>query len=42
MQKSEVIYRVSNVKFDEKISSGHNIKMGAKDDKKVKTYKILI
>ena len=31
-----------NVKFDEKISSGHNNKMGAKDDGKVKTYKILI
>ena len=42
MQKSEVIYRVSNVKFDEKISSGHNNKMGAKDGGKVKTYKILI
>ena len=26
-----------NVKFDEKISSGHNNKMGAKDDGKVKT-----
>ena len=38
MQKSEVIY----VKFDEKISSGHNIKMGTKDDRKMKTYKILI
>ena len=31
-----------NVKFDEKISSGHNNKMGAKDGGKVKTYKILI
>ena len=31
-----------NVKFDEKISSGHNIKMWAKDGRKVKTYKILI
>ena len=31
-----------NVKFDEKISSGHNNKMGAKDDRKVMTYKILI
>ena len=31
-----------NVKFDKKISSGHNNKMGAKDDRKVKTYKILI
>ena len=31
-----------NVKFDEKISSGHDNKMGAKDDGKVKTYKILI
>ena len=28
--------------FDEKISSGHDNKMGAKDDGKVKTYKILI
>ena len=28
--------------FDEKTSSGHNNKMGAKDDGKVKTYKILI
>ena len=31
-----------NVKFDEKISSGHKNKMGAKDHGKVKTYKILI
>ena len=31
-----------NVKFDEKISSGHNKIMGAKDDGKVMTYKILI
>ena len=31
-----------NVKFDEKITSGHNNKIGAKDDRKVKTYKILI
>ena len=28
--------------FDEKISSGHDNKMGAKDSGKVKTYKILI
>ena len=28
--------------FDEKISSGHDNKIGAKDDGKVKTYKILI
>ncbi len=28
--------------FDEKISSGHDNKMGANDDEKVKTYKILI
>jgi len=28
--------------FDEKISSGHDNKMGAKDDGDVKTYKILI
>ena len=31
-----------NIAFDEKISSGHDNKMGAKDDGKVKTYKILI
>jgi hypothetical protein len=31
-----------NVKFDEKISSGYNNKIGAKDDGKVKTYKTLI
>ena len=31
-----------NVKFDEKISSGYNNKMGAKDYGKVRTYKILI
>ena len=31
-----------NIAFDEKISLGHNNKMGAKDDGKVKTYKILI
>ena len=31
-----------NVKFDEKISSGHDNKMGAKDDGNVTTYKILI
>ena len=31
-----------NVKFDEKISSGHDNKMGAKGDGKVRTYKILI
>ena len=31
-----------NVKFDEKISLGHDNKMGANDDGKVKTYKILI
>ena len=30
------------VKFDEKISSGHDNKMGAKDGGKVKTYKIII
>ena len=30
------------MKFDEKISSGHDNKMGAKDDGNVKTYKILI
>ena len=42
MQKSEVIIESQNVKFDEKISSGHNNKMGAKNDRKVKTYKILI
>ena len=42
MQKSEVIYRVSNVKFDEKISSGHDNKMGAKDYGNMTTYKILI
>src|SRR2546429_8575578 len=41
MQKSEVS-RVSKCKFNEKISSGHNNKMGAKDDGKVKTYEILI
>ena len=34
MQKSEVIIESQNVKFDEKISSGHNNKMGAKDDGK--------
>ena len=28
--------------FDEKISSGHDNKMGAKDNGKMKTYKILI
>ena len=39
MQKSEVIYRVSKCKI---WSSGHDNKMGAKDDGKVKTYKILI
>ena len=42
MQKSEVFIESQNVKFDEKISSGYNIKMGAIDDEKVKTYKILI
>ena len=42
MQKSEVFIESQNVKFDEKISSGHDNKMGAKDDGKVKTYKILI
>ena len=31
-----------NVKFDEKILSGHDNRMGAKDGRKVKTYKILI
>jgi len=31
-----------NIAFDEKISLGHNNKMGAKYDGKVKTYKILI
>ena len=31
-----------NIAFDEKISLGHNNKMGAKDNEKVKTYKILI
>ena len=31
-----------NIVFDEKISLGHNNKMGAKDNEKVKTYKILI
>ena len=30
------------MKFDKKISSVHDNKMGAKDDGKVKTYKILI
>ena len=30
-----------NVKFDKKISSGHDNKMGANDYGKVKTYKIL-
>jgi len=42
MQKSEVFIESQNVKFDEKISSGHINKIGAKDDGKVKTYKILI
>ena len=39
MQKNEVIYRVSEC--DEKISSGHDNKMGANNNGKVKTYKIL-
>ena len=42
MHKSEIIYSLKSVKFDEKISSGHDNKMGAKDDRKVTTYKILI
>ena len=42
MQKSEVFIESQNVKFDEKISSGHDNKMGANDNGKVKTYKILI
>ena len=40
-QKSEVIYRVSKCLM-KKISSGHDNKMGANNDEKVKTYKILI
>ena len=40
--KVKLFIEFQNVKFDEKISSGHNNKMGAKDDRKVKTYKILI
>jgi len=43
MQKSEVIYRVSKCKILWKdLIRGHDNKMGAKDDGKVKTYKILI
>ena len=42
MQKKWSSIESQNVKFDEKISSGHNNKMGAKDDRKMKTYKMLI
>ena len=42
MQKVKSSIESQNVKFDEKISSGHDNKMGAKDNGKVKTYKILI
>ena len=42
MHKIEVIYSLKSVKFDEMISSGHDNKMGAKDDGNVKTCKILI
>ena len=41
MHKIEIIYSLKSVKFDEKISSGHDNKMGAKDDGNVTTYKIL-
>ena len=36
------LYSLKSVKFDEKISLGHDNKMGTKDDGDVKTYKILI
>ena len=41
MHRSEIIYRVSKCLM-KKISSGHDNKIGANDDGKVKTYKILI
>ena len=42
MQKVKSSIESQNVKFDERISSGHDNKMGAKNGGKVKTYKILI
>ena len=39
MQKSKVIYRVSEYKIDEKTSLSHNNKMGAKDNGKVRPIK---
>ena len=41
MQKVKSSIESQNAKFDEKTTSGHNNKMRAKDNRKVKTYKIL-